>query len=303
MTMTKKTGQRAGAGQGIVLGCLLGVVVALWACPALALEELPGEAEALKACEKKFCTMVLKKEPAGEDLACNLTKTWAQDTIKGGEKKSVKWGFGDARCSVSVKMSRAEVIQALTKPAHTVVLKDQAVRCVVERDGEQKPVTAKASPKLQFKGGRAEKVWINLEDLSGPADVKSTVWTAAQLEDTLGIFHKNMIKQINKFMYKKCSENHGPGAVAKALKDLQKAKAAAAKAESAKAQPAKAEAAKAAAPADAKGATKPAAEAKPAADAKTDAKTVAKPVASPPAAPEDKAAAPAPAAPAKTATP
>lgn len=171
---------------------------------------------ALKACEKKACTMFLEKSKAGDDLACKISKTWARTSIKGGEQKGVSWGFGDARCTVDVKLARADVIAALTKPAHTIVSPPVTVSCVIERSDQVHPVTAKATPKLVFKNGKADKVWINLKELDGPDDIKGTIWIAANLEDSLGIFHKSLIKQINKFIYKKCPKNYGPQTVAKA---------------------------------------------------------------------------------------
>ena len=79
----------------------------------------------------------------------------------------------------------------------------------------------KLAPKIVFKNGKADKVWINLETIEGPADVKSTIWTAANLEDTIGIFHRPMIKSINKFLEKQCPKRYGPKAEAEA-KDKKK---------------------------------------------------------------------------------
>jgi hypothetical protein len=186
------------------------VALAGLVAPALALEEPPGEKAALKACEKQLCTMVLEKSPKGQDLACEVQKTWASSTLEKGESKGVSWGFGDARCKLDLKLERADVAAALTRPKHTVSVPAHEVHCVVERDGELKPVTAKLAPKIKFKGGKADKVWINLESIEGPADVKSTIWAAAQLEDTLGIFHRPMLKQINKFLHRQCPRRYGP---------------------------------------------------------------------------------------------
>lgn len=180
--------------------------------PARALEAHPEEEERIKACEKELCLMILSRDANGADLKCDLTKTWAKSDLEGGKDKGVSWIFGDAQCSADIKLKRADVIDALTKPKHTIKLPEQAVKCVVERDGETKPVDIQLAPKLKFKDGKADKVWINLGDMSGPADVKGVVATAASLEDTLGIFHKPMIKSINKFMHKQCNKKYGPDA-------------------------------------------------------------------------------------------
>jgi hypothetical protein len=69
-------------------------------------------------------------------------------------------------------------------------------------------VTAKLAPKIIFKNGRAEKVWINLKKVDGPVSVKATIWTVARLEDSIGIFHRQMIKSMNKFVEKSCAKKY-----------------------------------------------------------------------------------------------
>jgi hypothetical protein len=245
--------------------------VAISTLPAAALEQSDAEMAALKACEKQICTMILGKQPTGADFACGVQKTWAKSSLEEGNSKGVSWGFGDARCSVNLKLSRADVVNALTLPKHKVFVPAHDVKCVIERDGALQPVTARLAPKLVFKNGKAEKVWINLESIEGPADVKSTISAAAKLEDSIGVFHGPMIKQINKFMLQQCAKRYGPGAVAQdpAKKKADAAKKLAAKkaADAAAAKPAPAAPAAAAASAAPAVVKPPAAPAKPAPEA------------------------------------
>lgn len=206
-------------------GALAAALVMALAGPAAALDVPDGEMAVLKACEAKVCRMILNKEPVGEDLKCNMTKTWGKAAIKGGEKKTIKWGFGDARCSVGLTLGRSQIYSALTQPKYTLKVPAHTVRCEVEREGELQPVKATLAPKLEFKNGRADKLWINLQSIDGPSDIKSTVSLAASLEDNLGLFHSKLIEQINKFMYKKCEDNYG--VTAKAATDGKAATAAA----------------------------------------------------------------------------
>ncbi|WP_072390947.1 hypothetical protein [Hyphomicrobium sp. CS1GBMeth3] len=198
--------------------------------PLHAIEEPPGEMEALKACERRLCMMVLNKQPVGDDLTCDVQKTWAKSSLEEGKSKGMSWGFGDAQCKVDLKLERKDIVAALTRPKHTVKVPAHNVKCVVDREGQLKPVTARLAPKLKFKDGKADKVWINLEDIQGPDDVKSTVWAAAKLEDTLGVFHRPMIRSINKFLHRNCARRYGPGAEEAEKKDSKKTKVAADKA-------------------------------------------------------------------------
>jgi hypothetical protein len=152
--------------------------------------------------------MLLQKNPKGADLTCALTKTWAKSTIKSAEARTVKWSFGDARCSVQVKMPRQTLVSAMTDKEFKLFVTPHTAHCVVERNGKAEPVTATVAPKIVFKDGKAEKVWINLVDIKGPSDIADTLRFVARLEDTTGIFHRSMIKSINRFIYKHCPEKY-----------------------------------------------------------------------------------------------
>lgn len=196
-----------------VMGAALSGSLAL-AQPAAALEEGSGEWDKIKACEERLCTLILDKPAKGEDLACKLTKTWPKSTLDGGESKLVKWGFGDARCSVDLRLARATIVSSLTEKKFVLEIPEHQVKCEVETGGALKPVNLKLSPRIEFKKGKADKIWINLKDVSGPASIKTTIWAAANIEDSLGVFHKSMIKSVNKFMHKQCPKRYGPNAVA-----------------------------------------------------------------------------------------
>jgi hypothetical protein len=116
----------------------------------------------------------------------------------------VKWGFGDARCSVDIHLSRTLIVQAMTAGAAKVHVPATTANCLVEQDGTLQPVTATLAPKISFKDGKADKVWINLMRVEGPPAIKSTLQAAAQLQDGLGLFQRPMIKAINRFIYKHC---------------------------------------------------------------------------------------------------
>jgi hypothetical protein len=202
------TGPRRQCGRlpGRILGALaLGAAVGYAGAPANAFDEPDGEKVALKACEQKLCSMVVGKSATGEDLSCALSKTWAGTKIKEGiEKQKLTWSFGDARCSVTIAAKRPEIIDAVSKPDHTLQFDAQTVKCEVERDKEITPINITLAPKLQFKNGKAEKAWLNVTTIEAPTVVKGAIWTAAQLEQNFGLFHGIMISEINEFIGQKC---------------------------------------------------------------------------------------------------
>jgi hypothetical protein len=175
------------------------MVVGAWA-----LEEDKAEKEKLEACEKDLCAILVKRE-AGADLQCALQKTWAGAKIKEGvEQKKLSWGFGDVRCSIDVVAKRQDMIDALTKKEYEYKFPAQSVRCDIEREKEVMKVTVALAPKFQFKDGKATKAWLGIGTIEAPSVVKGVIWSAAQLEDTFGIVHSDLLREVNKFVYERC---------------------------------------------------------------------------------------------------
>ena len=203
------------------VSAMAGLVLAgiLTAPSVQALEPKSNEEAAIKACDLRLCSILVQKSPTGSDLKCTLTKTWERSSIKEAESSRLSWGFGDARCSVDLDVGRATLISAVTAEETKFRLPPHTANCVIEQDGRLETVTAVVSPKIVFKNGKAEQVWVNLKSVEGPAGIELTVKTAAYLADTLGLFHKRMIKSINRYI-----ERHCPEALAEAAKEKDKAK-------------------------------------------------------------------------------
>jgi hypothetical protein len=160
-----------------------------------------------KACERAMCTIVTKKEPKGADLACKLSKSWTKDQIKDGvKKKQYSWSMGDARCNLDVQISRLAIIDALSKPEQTLEFGPHMVRCMAERDGKDTPINVTLSPKVKFKGGKAVSATLAVREIDAPGMIKTAIWSAATLNDKVGIFQKDILKAINEFNGPKCAE-------------------------------------------------------------------------------------------------
>lgn len=193
-----------------VLGGILAVAAGWGGNPAMALDVNPQEKENLKVCEQRICEAVLKKDAAGDDVKCEVGKTWAQSKLKeGSEKRKLSWSFGDARCGVTFSLPRETIVSALTKPTHTLDFKPEVAKCEIEREKELTVVSVTLQPKITFKDGRADKVWLNVKTIDAPAVVKGAIWTAAQIEDTLGVFHSELIGEINELVHDKCTKKYG----------------------------------------------------------------------------------------------
>jgi hypothetical protein len=180
-------------------------VLAVALAGAHALEEAKGEKEALKACEKSLCELVSKKAPDSGDFTCGLSKTWPKAELKEGSAAGkLTWGFGDARCTVDLKLARAAIVSAVKDQKSTLHFPDHTVKCVIEGEKEPTNVTATLAPKAEFEGGMVKKVWINLKEVNGPSVVKGLAFAAAKLEDNVGVFHSSLVKSLNHMIQEKC---------------------------------------------------------------------------------------------------
>jgi hypothetical protein len=167
----------------------------------------PAERDKLKACEKSICSILTKKEAAGGDLACGLSKTWTKEQIKSGiEKKKISWSLGDAQCKLDVKLGRAAIIDAVTKADQVLDFGPHTVKCLVDREGTETQINITMAPKVTFKGGQAVTAILGVKEIEAPSVVKGAIWTAAALEDNVGIFHTDILKGINEFIGPKCTK-------------------------------------------------------------------------------------------------
>ena len=182
-----------------------------WITTAAVALEVPADEKAkLKACEKQICTIILKKKTSGSDLSCDIGRTWQKSKIvKGVKEKNISWTFGDARCTVKVSMRRQGIIDALTKPAYDLQLTKHKVRCEVERTDEVNKIDLEMAPKMSFKNGKVEKAWLNVSNIEAPTIIKGALWTVAKLEENVGLFHGEMVSEVNEFIHEKCAKRHG----------------------------------------------------------------------------------------------
>ncbi|MEO1204902.1 MAG: hypothetical protein AAFV45_01085 [Pseudomonadota bacterium] len=198
----------AAASVPVILAAIM--MMSVSAVPVFALEADPDEKERLENCERNLCRTVLNKDPANGNLSCKISKTWNRSKIKkGAGTKSLKWGYGDAKCNLDLKLNRKQVQIAMSSKKHKVFFDPHTITCQVETEGGTKPVNVTLNPTLKFKNGKVRKVTLKVKKIEGPTMLRSLIWSTVNLEKTLGIFHGQMVEEINEFLHHKCPERHG----------------------------------------------------------------------------------------------
>ena len=175
---------------------------------AQAIKPAADEQDQLKACEKSICSAALTK-PSDGDLVCKVQKTWTKSYIENGvRQKKISWTFGDAQCGIDVKLSNADLTAAMTQPKHVVQFEKHTVTCNVERENEVTKIDVDLAPKIEFEGGKAKTAWLNVSDIKAPTIIGTAIWSVAKLEDNFGLFHGEMISEINEFLGEKCPRRY-----------------------------------------------------------------------------------------------
>lgn len=196
------------SGASTVAAALVGAVICANAAAAQVIKPADDEQERLQACEKNICTAALTKLGSG-DMTCSIQKTWTKSYIEDGvRQKQISWTFGDAQCSVDVKLPNSEIAAAVSQPKHTVQFDEHTVKCNVERENEMTQIDLKLSPKMEFVDGKANKAWLNVSSIEAPTIIKGALWTVATIEDNFGLFHSELISEVNEFLGEKCPKRY-----------------------------------------------------------------------------------------------
>ncbi len=185
----------------LALSLTVAILALTGAQPAAA--DTSEEKQKLAQCANDICGVIVSKNPKGPEVTCDLTKTWEKDEIqKGAESKSIAWGLGSAKCSAKVSIKRADIVGALTSPEIKLKFGKQPFSCEIGTD--KYPISATLSPVLKFKDGTNTAASLRMEDIQGATLIKGVVWTAAALEQHLGVFEGDLVREVNRFIQKEC---------------------------------------------------------------------------------------------------
>jgi hypothetical protein len=104
---------------------------------------------------------------------------------------------------------RAQLAQARGALANLEAkLAKQTVTCTLDQKGgsEKYNISFAITPTVTFAGGKATKATLNWSDIQGSALAKGAVWSAATLDNNVGVFEGTTVEQINAFFGPRCDE-------------------------------------------------------------------------------------------------
>ena len=170
--------------------------------------EEKAEKEARKACKIKICDIFVTKNPEGEDVACDIVKTWREaDIVKmlGGQ---ITWPWGKAVCQSKLELAREPLAKSLSEGEHEIVLPTQKLSCTLfqKKEGEPYVVEISMAPKVKFKDGKAVESTLNWGDSSAPLFVYPLIYAGTALDNSSNVLGPEVVRMVNEFSTKKCAE-------------------------------------------------------------------------------------------------
>jgi len=170
--------------------------------------EEQAEKEARKACEAKICDIIATRDPTGEDVTCDIVKTWSeQDIVKmlGGR---INWPWGSAMCQSKVTLERGPLAKAMSEPSYEMTMPTQTARCFLSQKegGDPYVVEIAVAPKVKFENGKAAEAQVNWGTASAPMMVYPLIYAGTALDNSANVLGPELVRLVNEFTAKKCAQ-------------------------------------------------------------------------------------------------
>jgi len=164
--------------------------------------------EALQSILGKFCDIIATRDPNGDDVACDITKTWREEDIVKMLGGKIGWPWGKAVCQSRLELKRKPLALAMSESDYEIVMPAQKVRCTLaQKDkGEPYAIEITLAPKVKFKDGKAAEATLNWGEASAPMFIYPLIYAATGLDNSSNVLGPEVVHLVNEFTAKKCAE-------------------------------------------------------------------------------------------------
>ena len=170
--------------------------------------EEKAEKEARKACKMKICDIIATRDVNGEDISCDIVKTWREEDIAKMLGGKIDWPWGKAVCHSKLELKRAPLAKAMSEAEYEVVMPPQKVRCTLAQKTEGEPyvVEITLAPKVKFKDGKASEAAMNWGEAKAPLFIYPLIYAGTGLDNQTNVLGPEVVRMVNEFTTKKCAE-------------------------------------------------------------------------------------------------
>jgi hypothetical protein len=170
--------------------------------------EEQAERDARKACKKTICDIIATRDPLGDDVSCDIVKTWREEDIVKMLGGKIGWPWGKAVCQSRLEVKRKDLALAMSEPAYDMAMKMQKVRCTLaQKDGgEPYGIEVTLAPTATFENGKATAASINWGEASAPTFIYPLIYAGTGFDNSTNLLGSEVVRMINEFTTKKCAE-------------------------------------------------------------------------------------------------
>ncbi len=170
-------------------------------------EEL-AEKEARKVCKTKICDIIASRDLTGEDVSCDIVKTWREEDIVKMLGGRINWPWGKAVCQSKLEVKRAALARAMSDASYEMSMAPQKVRCTLSQKTEGDPYVVEIilAPHAKFENGKAVEAQVNWGEASAPLFIYPLIYAGTGLDNSANVLGPEVVRMINEFTTKKCIE-------------------------------------------------------------------------------------------------
>ncbi len=166
------------------------------------------EKEARKACKTNICDIIATRDPDGDDVSCDIVKTWREEDIAKMLGDKIGWPWGKAVCQSKLELARKPLALAMSEAQYEIVMPAQTVRCTLAQktEGEPYAIEVTMAPKVKFENGKATEATINWGEATAPMFVYPLIYAGTGLDNSANVLGPEVVRMVNEFTTKKCAE-------------------------------------------------------------------------------------------------
>ena len=169
-------------------------------------DEERAEKQARKACKIKICDILATKDPQGDDVSCDIVKTWRESDITKMLGGRFDWPWGKAVCQSKLDIKREQLANAMTQANYEVALPAQKVSCTLAQKSEGEPyaVSVSIAPKVAFENSKAVSARLNWGEANAPMLAYALIYAGAGFDNSTNMLGPEVVRMVNEFTGKKC---------------------------------------------------------------------------------------------------
>lgn len=165
-----------------------------------------AEKQARKACKIKICDILASKDPKGDDVSCDIVKTWSEQDITKMLGGRFDWPWGKAVCQSKLDIKREQLVNAMTQANYQVALPEQKVSCTLAQKSESEPyaVGVSIAPKVTFENGKAVSARLNWGEAKAPMLAYTLIYAGTGFDNSTNVLGPEVVRMVNEFTGRKC---------------------------------------------------------------------------------------------------